>query len=175
MSQHSTHFLSNIQAFSPLKLWLPTTTSRPTSPLSWRKKKGKTFSLPVKTILLFNPTGSQRGRLKEGVGVMQAHCPMSPLLPSHPPPLFPPTDHHSAMSENEEKRGEKREERREKEKQPQAEKPTHFTHHSSRRKQLWPGIPLTVQEYPGQSSKGTSAWGTDISHSLDTSIHLNKR
>lgn len=53
------------------------------------------FSLPVKTILLFNPTGSQRGRLKREWASCTLTAQWSPSPPI--PHLHPPTNHHSAM------------------------------------------------------------------------------
>lgn len=102
MSQRSTHFLFNIQAFSPLKLWLSKTTPRPIPPsLRKKRKERKTFSLPVKTIFLFNPTGSQRGRQKRE----WASC-MLIAQWFHPPPP-PLTITQLCLEKKSEGRGEK--------------------------------------------------------------------
>lgn len=70
MLQHSTHFLFNVQAFSLLKHVRAKTTPPPKPSLSF----------PVKTILLFNPTGSTGGRLREWAAstLLLTHCSMSP-------------------------------------------------------------------------------------------------
>lgn len=158
MSQHSTHFLLNIQAFSPLKLRLSKTTPSPHLPSVWRKKRKTIHPPPVKTIFLFNPTGSQRGRLKRE----WASCTLTAqrsLLPS-------PTDHHSAMSGNEEQgKGERKG-------KATTSKETHTFHTSFQQEKA----AVTRNSPDGSSIPGAEQQkGTDNSHSPDTSVHLNKR
>lgn len=119
MSQHSTHFLFNIQAFSPLNLRLAKTTPLPTSPL-WKEK----FSLPVKTIFLFNPTGSQRGRLKREWAARTLTAQRSPSTPI--PHLYPPTDHQ--LSHVWKRRAEKELQRGEKGKSNHKQRNPHISH-----------------------------------------------
>lgn len=99
MFQHSTHFLFNVHTFL-LKPILAKTT--PHLPLFFFS------SFPVKTILLFNPTGSARGRLERewaASALLLTHCSIPPHTHTprpHPQPQL--TDRHLAMPGKEERR-----------------------------------------------------------------------
>lgn len=83
----STHFLYNVQTFFLLKA-IQAKTTPPTTPLFF------SFSFPVKTILLFNPTGSARGRLERewAAGILLlAHC----WMLNSPPSLHKPSLSHA--------------------------------------------------------------------------------
>lgn len=158
------HFLFNVQTFSLLKPILAKTTPPP--PLF------SSFSFPVKTILLFNPTGSTRGRLKRewaANALLLTRC-------STPPPSLHRQLLSNAWKRKEERRKRVREER--KKNNNHKRRNPHISHIiPAGESSCDSGIPCWFKHSrrraagPGWS---TSTGRTDNSHSPDSSPHLNK-